>query len=132
MEQFNPPESDPQENKGEKSPEKFPTKEEIQSVFEQILKGREYKEVRILTDDIGVTVYEIEVALENGEKSEYSYQRTKYDSEAPGTVLQSSASIHVVDFDSTEMPLCGENVAEYRNGVWTFVGERNMRRISKP
>jgi hypothetical protein len=122
MEQYDPqPENE--ENIGERSPEKLPSKEEIQSIFESALKGREYKEVRVLSDEKGITVYEIEVELENGEKAEYNYQRAKYDftNKSSHYLQQSSASIHVVYYDDSGMPTGGKGVAEYRDGTWTFI-----------
>jgi len=60
-------------------PEQFPSQEEIKSVFETLLQGQEYTELRVQSDETGVSLYEIEVALEDGEKIEYNYQRATYD-----------------------------------------------------
>lgn len=122
MEQFNQPENST-ENTPERSLEKLPTKQEIQSFLETILKGKVYKELRVLTDEKGVTVYEIEIDLENGEKVEYNYQRAKYDytDKSQHPLLQSSASIHSIDYDASGMPIGGKGVAEYRDGTWTLI-----------
>ena len=52
----------------QKTPEQFPSQENIRSAFETILDGKEYTELRLLSDKEGVSLYEIEVVLENGEK----------------------------------------------------------------
>ncbi len=64
--------------KHHEAPEKFPSQEEIKAVFEILLRGAEYRELRVLTNAEGVYLYEIEVTLENGEKWEYNYQKATY------------------------------------------------------
>ncbi len=106
-----------------KPPEQFPSQEEIKSVFEVLLQGREYKELRVLKNEKGVYLYEIEVASENGEKIEYNYQKATYDyrdeSLPPGGRF--SASIHTVNYDTEGMPYGGECVANYLDGKWEYV-----------
>lgn len=107
-------------NNFEKGPEQFPSLEEIKSVLEGILKGREYKELKNQSDDKGVSCYEIEVVLENGEKAEYNFQRANYDYTRPDLNAEArfSASIHVVFYDADGLPVGGECVANYLDGNW--------------
>ncbi len=125
MEKYDQLPPDNSENTNEQAPEKLPTKEDIQSFLETVLKGKVYKELRVLTDEKGVTVYEIEIDLENGEKVEYNYQRAKYDytNKSNHPLQQSSASIHSIDYDASGMPIGGKGVAEYRDGTWTLIPE---------
>jgi hypothetical protein len=107
----------------ETSPEQFPSKEEITSVFEKIVQGKEYKEVRFESDADGISLYEIEVTLENGLKVEYNYQKANYNYKDttihPG--LQFSASIQSLEYDEDGMPFSGEGFANYRDGQWTYL-----------
>ena len=107
----------------ENGPERFPSKEEITSVFENILKGKEYKEVRFESDDNGISLYEVEVTLENGLKVEYNYQRAEYDYKDTTLHpnLQFSASIQSIEYDRDGMPYGGEGFANYRDGQWTYL-----------
>ncbi len=107
----------------ENGPEQFPSKEEIASVFESILKGKEYTEVRFESDNNGISLYEIEVILENGLKLEYNYQRAAYDYKDT-TIhpnLQFSASIQSTTYGENGLADSGEGVANYRDGVWTYL-----------
>lgn len=111
----------PQPQEG--SPEQFPSKEEITSVFETILHGKEYKEVRVLSNESGVYVYEIEVDLENGEKILYIYQKAKndYRDKSLPDSARFSASIHTMELGSDGIPCGGDTVANYLDGNWTYV-----------
>lgn len=113
-----PPQHKP-EAKQEKAPEKFPSQEEIKSQLEKFCRGREYKELRILSDENGVHCYEIEATDEHGEKIEYNFQKAKYDYTDPKLppTARFSASIHSTTFNG-DMPCGGECVANYLDGVW--------------
>jgi len=103
--------------------EQLPSQEEVRSVFEVILKGKEHKELRVESDEKGVSLYEVEVALENGEKIELNFQRAKYDyknKELPAGG-QFSASIHATYYDKDGMPYNGECVANYLDGNWEYI-----------
>jgi hypothetical protein len=106
-----------------KSPEHFPSEEELKSVFANILEGKEYKEVRSLSNENGICLYEAEVTLENGEKVLYIYQKAKndYRDKSLPASAQFSASIHTTEFDSEGIPCGGDTVANYLDGVWTYV-----------
>lgn len=110
-------------NEQPKIPEQFPSQEEIKSVFETILQGKEYKELRVISDEKGISLYEVEVALENGEKIELNYQRAKYnyEDETLPTGGQFSASIHIIYFDADGVAMSGGCVANYRDGKWEYV-----------
>ncbi len=109
------------------TPERFPSKEEIRSVFETIINGRQYTELpgREKSDEQGVYLYEIEVPFENGEKVECNYQRANYNYKElqghPGGNY--SASIHLYQYDADGMPVGGKRAANYLNGVWKFYPE---------
>ncbi len=106
-----------------KTPEQFLSKEEIRSIFEIILKGKPYKELRFQADEKGVLLYEIEVVAENGEKMEFNFQRAKYDYTNPSLPAggRFSASIHATIFDASGMPYNGMCVANYLDGKWVAV-----------
>lgn len=106
-------------------PERFPSKEEIQSVFERLVQGRKYKELRALSNTEGLYLYEIEVILENGEKEEYNYQKANYDyrDKSLPDAAQFAASIHAIYYDADGMPVSSKCrcVANYRDGEWHYV-----------
>jgi hypothetical protein len=107
------------------TPERFPSKEEIDLVFKKIVKGRQYTELRTKSVDGVVRLYEIEVFLENGERVECNYQIANYDfkniQDHPWGIF--SASIHIILYDITGEPTSGKPAANYINGVWTFAAE---------
>ena len=106
-----------------KTPEQFPSQQEIQSAFETILKGKKYKELRILSDEAGVYLYEIEVVLENGEKIEYNYQKATNDYTDPSLPAsgQFSASIHTIEYDTKGRECGGTTAANYLDGTWKYL-----------
>ncbi|HBV01742.1 MAG TPA: hypothetical protein DEF00_05190 [Candidatus Taylorbacteria bacterium] len=105
--------------------EQFPSKEEITRVFETILQGQNYRELRIVSNETEVSLYEIEVLLENGEKLEYNYQKATYDyrNKALPPGAQFSASIHKIRYDAEGVPYSGECVANYLDGKWEYVSQ---------
>lgn len=105
-----------------KLPEQFPSQQEIKSIFEMMTQGKEYKEIRLKSNEEGVYLFEIEVTLENGEKREYNYQKATYNYRDTTLPLnaQFSASIHVINYDSDGIPYGGECVANYRDGKWKY------------
>ncbi|MEN9582507.1 MAG: hypothetical protein RL641_461 [Candidatus Parcubacteria bacterium] len=101
----------------------FPLQENIKSTFDRLLGGKQYSELRINSDEEGVWRYEIEVALENGEKVEYLYQKATKDSKGktvPSTA-EYPASIHATSYDSSGMPIGGECVSNFLEGEWLDV-----------
>lgn len=107
------------------SPEKkeqLPSQEEVKSAFETILKGKEYKEIRAISDERGLSIYEVEVTLEDGEKIELNFQTAKndYHDKSLPAGGQFSASIHATYYDKDSMPYSGESVANYLDGVWSY------------
>jgi hypothetical protein len=105
------------------TPERFPSQEEIKSTFETILEGKEYKELRLLSDGEGVRLYEIEVTMENGEKREYYYEKAAYDfrDKSLPTTAQFSAYIYMTEYNSDGMSYGGQCVANYLDGTWHYV-----------
>lgn len=108
------------------APEQFPTQEEIKSVFETILKGKPYKELKelqVLSDEKGVCRYDIEVTFENGEKIEYNYQKATndYRDKSLSAAAQFSASIHTIEYGSDGVPCGGTTAANYLDGRWEYI-----------
>jgi len=105
-EEIEPVESVPEEEKG---PETIPTMEEVRSVFEQLIGGESYEDIKVMEDDQGLYLWEIKV----GDDTEYSYMRK-------GTYEQGGASetkIYVVYTDNG-LPIGGDEVAKYDDGEW--------------
>ncbi len=105
--------------KQEKAPEQFPSQEEIRSQLEKFCDGREYQELRVLSNEKGVYLYEVKTTDEHGERIEYIFQRAKYDYTDPSlpSTMRFSASIHSTLFNG-DMPCGGECVANYLDGTW--------------
>ncbi|MEI6494881.1 MAG: hypothetical protein WCO03_02350 [bacterium] len=106
----------------EKSPEIFPSQEEITSVFEKALVGKQYKVLRIDTDESGkVTRFDIETE-HNGGKAEYNYQTATYDyrNESLPASARYAASIHVVFYDKDGDYDGDDTLANYRDGEWSY------------
>lgn len=88
--------------------EYIPTLEEIQSIFQEIIKGEEYEELRRLEDERGVYLWEIVVTKKDG-NVEYGYMRKgKYPEGQSATT-----AIGAVFYDGDGMPISGDLVAEY-------------------
>lgn len=109
-------------NSVEKGPGHIPTPEEVKSIFEQLVEGKEYKEGRKLEDKQGLYLWEITIPIESlsGEKegmyAEYSYMRK-------GRYEQGQAAataIHVTFFDKDDMPKGGHCVANLINNKWVL------------
>ena len=93
--------------------ELIPTPEEVQTVFEQLIEGEEYKDGRRLEDEKGLYLWDVIVSKEDG-NIEYSYMRE-------GRYLEGQASvtaIHVTFFDEAGDPIGGHSVAKYIEGEW--------------
>jgi hypothetical protein len=84
------------------------------------LPGKEYRELVVLSVEKGMSRYEIEIALENGEKIEFNYHRAKYDYKNENLNPEGKflASIHATYYDKDGMPYSGECIANYLDGKW--------------
>jgi hypothetical protein len=95
----------------------IPTPEKIQSVFEQLVEGKEYKEERRLEDEKGVYIWEITVDVseeDGGGHDEYGYMRKgHYDN---GEI--SETDIHITRYDDEGMPRGGDLVAKLSGEDW--------------
>jgi hypothetical protein len=102
----------------ENTAERIFTKEEIATVFESLLGDVEYKELRVLEDEDGMYLYEIEIPdtdpKNTGGKIEYSYTRKGQF----GRIQASETGIHSVFYDENEIPFGGDHVAGFRDGEW--------------
>lgn len=106
----------------ENTPEKLPSQEEVKTIFETFLEGKKYKELQVKTDEKGISVYEIEVTLENGEKIEFNYQKATYDyrDKTLPAGAQFAASIHTIYYGVDGIPYDGKCVANYLDGTWEY------------
>lgn len=107
------------ENKAEK-PEHIPSKEEVLAVIKNLAGEKELSERRILEDEQGVYVWELEVKTAEG-MTEYGYMRkgSHRQGEDHGGAL--TTAIHATLFDADGMPYSGGNVAELVDGEWKFI-----------
>lgn len=103
--------------------EHFAELEEVKAALGVILKGKECTESLIKNDEQGLSVYEVQVNGENGEITEYNYQKAKYNyrDESLPVTARFSGSIHKIDYDSSGMPVSGECVANCLDGQWEFL-----------
>lgn len=110
-------------NESTEKREQLPSQAEVKSVFEVVLKGNVCKETRVLNDEKGLSVYEAEVTLEDGEKIELNYQTAKNDYRDKSLPAggQFSASVHATYYDKDGMPYSGECVANFLDGKWEYV-----------
>jgi len=86
---------------------------EVLSIFERLLEGEKYEEVRKLEDEQGLYLWDIKISGEEG-GIEYSYMRQGQYPE--GQAL--ATAVHVAFFDSEGMPIGGHSVAKYVDGQW--------------
>lgn len=98
--------------------ELIPSEEEITSVFEALVEGKEYETRRKRNDEKGVYLWEIELKdeAEDGGTVEYSYSRAGVYPENKST----ETVVHVTYFDADGVPQGGHSVALYKNGKWTM------------
>ncbi len=103
--------------------EQLPPREEIKSVFENILQCREHTEMRVLSNEGGVYRYEIEVVLENGARVLYFCQKAdrNYRDKSLPESAQCSATIYSITFNDEGIPDGGDTLANYRDGKWEHV-----------
>ena len=97
----------------EEGPGSIPTPEEVRSVFEQLVGGEKYEDVRKLEDKQGLYLWDIKVSGEGG-GSEYSYMRAGQYPEGRA----SATAVIVTFFDEEGIPIGGHSVAKYIEGKW--------------
>lgn len=100
----------------EESPERIPTSEEVQSIFEQLVGEKETVEVRKLEDEKGLYLWDITVAAADGTNEEYSYMRKGQYPEGQAH----TTAVHVTFFDGEGIPVGGHSVAKYIDGKWNL------------
>jgi ribosomal protein S18 acetylase RimI-like enzyme len=100
------------ENKGES----IPSEEEILSVFEKLVEGKEFVEIRKKEDEKGIYLWEIKLqeSSADGGTVEYSYGR---EGSYPENKSLETA-VHVAFFDDEGYPVGGHSVAKYIKGEW--------------
>lgn len=102
--------------------EKISTPEEIKSVFDQLVEGKEYETRVKKEDENGIYAWEIVIPREDGGTIEYLYGRKGvYEKQR-----QEKTTIELAFFDETGFPEGGGGtVARYENGAWRMVIEEN-------
>ena len=85
----------------------------MQSVFEQLVGGEGYEDIRKLEDEQGLYLWDIKVPGEDGD-TEYSYMRAGQYPEGQA----STTAVHVTFFDEEGIPVGGHSVAKYIDGKW--------------
>jgi len=103
-------------NRPEKGLESIPTAEEVHAIFERLIRGARYKELRKLEDERGLLLWEIVVPGKDG-KTEYEYMRKGHHSGGQ----TADTAIHAVYYNRDGMPRSGHQVATYTNGEWKFI-----------
>lgn len=104
----------------DETPDRFPSAMEVENVLKGYLQGGDYTIIASKSDDKGVVIFEIETTDADGLKTEYNYQRAKYDhtqASLPSSA-KFSASIHSVFYDSDGIPTGGQCVMNFRDGRW--------------
>lgn len=104
----------------DKNHDRFPSAADVENVLKEHLQGVPYKVVGLpKSDDKGVVIFEIETNVD-GEKTEYNYQRAKYDHTQVSlpSSAKFSASIHSISYDRDGMPVGGQCVMNFREGKW--------------
>lgn len=104
----------------EVSLEHIPTPEEVRTLFEKFIEGKEYTDRRKLEDEQGLYLWEIELPADaDGGHTEYSYVR-KGDYKAQGKPGGSSAEtvMNVTFFDNDGIPTGGHCMAELVDAEW--------------
>lgn len=96
--------------------ERFPTEEEILSIFEELVEGKEFVELRKKEDADGVYLWEIKLneSDPDGGSAEYSYGRAGQYPENKSL----ETAVHVTFFDDDGYPVGGHSVAKYSSGRW--------------
>lgn len=100
----------------EKNPEHIPTEEEVLAIFEKLVGGAEYEEIRKLEDEQGLYLWDIKITQEDG-SIEYSYIRKGNYKErglAGGSALETA--IHLTYFDNDGIPVSGHSVYKLVDG----------------
>jgi hypothetical protein len=115
----------------EQAIEKIPTPEEVKSIFEQLIEGKEgengYETERSFEDEQGLYLWTIKVKLDEAEDEyvEYEYTRKgRYEkTEEHGSVQAGDSAIHMTNYEKIEgtedyMPTGGRSVAKHIDGEW--------------
>ena len=98
----------------EQGPEREPSEEEAASLFEKLVDGKEFVEIRKIEDGRGLYLWDIKITAEQGEVTEYSYMRKGQYHEGQAA----ATAVHVSFYDSEGVPVGGHSVAKYKDGEW--------------
>ncbi|MBU2542589.1 hypothetical protein KJ785_03450 [Patescibacteria group bacterium] len=98
------------------TPEYIPTPEEVLSIFERLLEGKQYKTDRRLEDEKGLYLWTIKIDNENDEGyTEYEYMRKAKNPQPNFIVIP---YIYKASYDETGFPEGGHSVAKCVDGEW--------------
>ncbi|OGZ10974.1 MAG: hypothetical protein A3D67_03495 [Candidatus Lloydbacteria bacterium RIFCSPHIGHO2_02_FULL_51_22] len=114
----------PQKEYLETGLERIPTTEEVRTVFEQLLEGKEFEEARKHEDEKGLWLWEIIVKGQDGSYSEYAYVRKGRYAPLPGKsrgIEARDTAVCVAFYDADGMPGGGETVARLEEGAWKIL-----------
>lgn len=100
-------------NNYERSPDRVPTKEEVEQILERLAGGQDYREVRREEDEQGVRSWEIKLPAGGGHK-EYWYKRGGVSPE--GSTKESA--VHITYFNEDGEPIGGTRVAWFSGSEW--------------
>lgn len=107
--------------------ESFSSLEEMREVFQQWLQGRAFVETKNVSDEHGLSSYEVESTDAEGRAVDISFGRARNNVNelSPGVApgARFSASIHLITYEDG-MPTGGDGcrcLANYLNGVWINV-----------
>jgi len=99
----------------EETPETFPTREEIESLFERFAEGRNYETEIYTVDEKGI-IYHWGIVIEEEDGNiEYDYVKK---GKHPSGYQASFTNIIVAFYNKDGIPVSGTTVAEYENGEW--------------
>lgn len=93
--------------------ERIPQEKDVLDVFDKMRESREFTERRHKTDEQGIYLWEVEFEIDDG-SAEFSFMREGTHPEGKA----SSSKIYITFFDSDGMPEGGEDIAEFKDGVW--------------
>lgn len=98
--------------------EYIPTPEEVLSIFERLLEGKQYKTDRRVEDEKGLCLWTIKIDNENDEgHTEYEYMRKAKNPQPNFIVIP---YIYKASYDETGFPEGGHSVAKCIDGQWNL------------
>lgn len=100
-------------NNSEEGLESIPSVEEVRSLFEKLLEGQEFEEIRRCEDEQGLYLWDIKIPGEDGD-TELSYMRKGRYKEGQASIT----AIHITFLDQEGNFVNGHSVAKYTDNSW--------------